>query len=122
MAKNSIYEPYDPPEGNCMPRPDLLHPRHYPGMMWPLPRPEPYYGTLKIVEHTQTTDHEMTAVRYHDGRYDMIATGHVMEPHTVHNNGPERIPYSDDRGNSTNSEGMDIVNYAFNNTDCGASF
>lgn len=107
---------------SCASHPDLLHPFHYPGMACPPPRPEPYYGTLKIVEAAPTTDHEMTAVRYADGRYDMIANGYVMEPGTVTNNGPRCLPWDEDRGNSSNSEGMDCINYEFNNSDCGATF
>lgn len=86
------------------------------------PRPEPYYGTLKIVESAPTVDGTGTAVRYADGRYDVIPNACVLEPGTVTHNGPRCQPWDDVRGDISNSEGMDFINFAFNNTDCGASF
>lgn len=114
--------PFNPFFGPGPEHPDLRHPSHYPGMACPPPRPEPHFGTLKIVEATPTTDHEMTAVRYADGRYDMIPNGYVMEPGTVTNNGPRCLPWDEERGNTSNSEGMDFINREFNNSDCGVNF
>ena len=102
---------------------DLLHPNCYPGLITPTERPEPYYGTLKIVNHCPTVDHRATAVQYDDGRYDIIANGFVPDGHDVHNNGPMFAPGDCGiRGDISNSEGMDWPNYVFNNTDNGASF
>lgn len=101
---------------------DPNHPAHYPGAMTPLGRPEPYYGILKIRAAAPTTDHQMTAVQYADGRYDMIPNCHVFEEGTVKENGPRCMPWDDIRGNTSNSEGMDCPNYMFNNSDNGASF
>lgn len=111
-----------PLQNPLKPHDDIFHPAHYPGLISQWPRPEPYYGTLKIIRAVPTTDHKMTAVQYADGRYDMIANGYVPEPGTVTNNGPKVLPIDDVRGDISNSEGMDALNYMFNNTDCGATF
>jgi hypothetical protein len=94
----------------------------YPSPGFAPPRPEPYYGTLKIVEARPTDDQRSTAVRYADGRYDVIPNACVLEPGTVTHNGPRCLPWDDVRGDISNSEGMDFINYAFNNSDCGATF
>lgn len=98
---------------------DLRHPYN-----WPCQgeRPEPYYGTLKIVAHCPTADHQCTAVRYADGRYDIIANGFLPDGYDAHNNGPRFMPGDDIRGDISNSEGMDAPNFWFNNSDNGANF
>lgn len=121
------HPPYGFPPGvvppPCGPHGDPNHPSHYPGISTPLERPEPYYGTLKIVEHSPTADHEMTAVQYADGRYGMIANGYIPDDSgSVVDNGPKCMPWDDVRGNTSMSEGMDVMNYQFNNSDNGATF
>ena len=111
---------YNEPSFPVMPGPDM-HPT-YPSPGFAPPRPEPYYGTLKIVEAEPTVDGSGTVVRYMDGRYDVLPNCCVLEPGTVTHNGPRCQPWADIRGNVSNSEGMDFINFAFNNTDCGASF
>ena len=101
---------------------DPLHPDHYPGVITQMGRPEPYYGVLKIVAAADTQDHQMTAVRYADGRYDMIPKGYIPDGANIVNNGPRVIPWDETRGNVSDSEGMDCLNYMFNNSDNGASF
>lgn len=100
---------------------DPNHPSHYPGLITPTERPEPYYGMPKVISAHETTDHQMMAVQYDDGRYEMIPNGYVLGGH-VTNNGPAVVPWDDIRGNISNSEGMDAPNFIFNNTDNGASF
>lgn len=109
------HEPMHAPPG------DPNHPAHYPGLITPIERPEPHIGMPKIRFSAETTDHQMTAVQYTDGRYEMIPNGYVVGGHVTHN-GPAVIPWDDIRGNISDSEGMDCLNYAFNNTDNGASF
>lgn len=65
----------------------------------------------------------MTAVQYADGRYGMIANGYIPDDSgSVVDNGPKCMPWDDVRGNTSMSEGMDVMNYQFNNSDNGATF
>lgn len=98
---------------------DLRHP-----YVWPVAgeRPEPYYGTLKIVSHCPSPDGSCTYVRYADGRYDTIANGFLPDGYGTHHNGPRFMPGDDIRGDISNSEGMDAMNFWFNNSDNGANF
>lgn len=112
---------YNEPVFPCCGLPDPPSPS-YPSPGIAPPRPEPYYGTLKIVEHHPTEDGRATAVRYADGRYDVLPNAALLEPGTGINNGPLCQPWDDIRGDISNSEGMDFPNFAFNNSDCGATF
>jgi len=86
------------------------------------PRQEPYFGTLKIINAVPVKHNQMTYVKYSDGRYDLIANGYIPDNKYITNNGPKCVPCDDIRGNITNSEGMDVLNFQFNNSDTGATF
>lgn len=106
----------------CARQGDPNHPSHYPGLIQTEERPEPYYGPLKIISAVPTTDNEMISVQYSDGRYDMIALGYMPDDTNVSVNGPKCMPWDDIRGSECGSEGMDSINYEFNNNDIGATF
>lgn len=119
---NCCCRPCGPGMYECMPKQaPLRHCGHHHHHHHCHAEPEPCYGMPKIVEAVETPC-GTTSVVYADGRTDEIANGYIPSG-DVENNGPKFMPFDDPiRGNNSNSEGMDRPNFAFNNTDMGATF
>lgn len=100
------------------PHPDIP-PRPIPAP--PPDKPEFAMGSHRIVHSVDTPDHSETIVEYSDGRFDIIAHGYVPfgDPK---GNGPKCGHSHDIRGNISDSEGLDTVNFQFNTSDAGSNF
>lgn len=92
----------------------------------PLPPPPPDKPEIalhpkRIVAAVPTENHEAAIVQYSDGQFDVIANGYVPIG-GGRNNGPKCGHIHDIRGNISDSEGLDTVNFQFNTSDAGSSF
>lgn len=92
----------------------------------PLPPPPPDKPEIalhprRIVASVPTEHHEASIVEYSNGHFDVIANGYVPVG-GGRNNGPKCWHAQDIRGNISDSEGLDTVNFQFNTSDAGSSF
>lgn len=118
-----------PPHGcGCHPRPIWPNPigpmPPIPPRPLPPPPPDPPEIALhpkRIVAAVPTEQHDATIVEYSNGHFDVIANGYVPVG-GGRNNGPKCWPSHDIRGDISDSEGLDTVNFQFNTSDAGASF
>lgn len=92
----------------------------------PLPPPPPdppeiSFHPKRIVAAAPTEQHDGTIVEYSNGHVDVIANGYVPVG-GGRNNGPKCWHVQDIRGDISDSEGLDTVNFQFNTSDAGSSF
>lgn len=108
---------------------------HWPNPLGPMPPipPRPLHapppdrpeimnpGIKKIVEYTHTPDGGARIVKYADGLMDVIANGYTPVGNPRHN-GPRCWHHEDIRGDISDSEGLDTINFQFNTSDGGSTF
>lgn len=117
-----------PPPCGCSSRPIYPNPiGQHPGIpsmpVIPPPPDPPEFGKnpLTIINAVPDETHFTTIVKYADGRYDVIPNGYVPVGADI-NNGPKCWHADDVRGNISDSEGLDTVNFQFNTSDAGSNF
>ena len=90
----------------------------------PPPPPDPPEIALhpkRIVAAAPTEHHDAAIVDYSNGPFDVIANGYVPVG-GGRNNGQKCWHVQDIRGDISDSEGLDTVNFQFNTSDAGSSF
>jgi hypothetical protein len=92
----------------------------------PLPPPPPdnpeiNIQTKRIVASAPSEHHDATIVEFANGHFDVIANGYVPVG-GGRNNGPKCWHAQDIRGDISDSEGLDTVNFQFNTSDAGSNF
>ena len=113
--KNGMYGPPGHPGCPCGYPP-------VPPPMPHLPPMPPLRGPVKIVESRETPDGKFDMVRFRNGMPGLIPHGYVFDGYGFKGNGPRVMDTHDIRGDISNSEGMDVPNIWFNNSDCGQNF
>ena len=73
------------------------------------------YGTKKIVRSHEVANKTGRAVFYEDGGCDILAKGHIPSTHNLTSNGNAQLGCQLRVNPAPESEGMDCLNFVFNN-------
>lgn len=80
-------------------------------------------GTRHIIDSHEVLNHKATAVFFAEGGCDVISKGYIPSSQNLTSNGPkyQRVCCGDS-GQNLESEGMDCLNFVFNQSKAGQSF
>jgi hypothetical protein len=81
-------------------------------------------GTRKIIDSHEVLNNSARAVFFEEGGCDVIAKGYIPSSYNLSSNGPkyQKNCCGESGGQNLESEGMDCLNYVFNQSQAGHSF